>query len=111
VKNVLKKNLIQIKKTMSDSFKHNPVFKDRNPFMKKLANKNLRKKGLEEVPNGKGYKKLFDSWSISDYKFRETLKERIEIAQRLKYEEEGRYLNQIELDKVINEWGKYFKRK
>ena len=51
---------------MSRSFKKTAGWCDRNPFSKKLANKKVRK--TEELPNGKSYKKVFESWNIHDFK-------------------------------------------
>lgn len=40
---------------------------------KKYANRRLRRKGINfEIPNGKAYKKLNESWDICDYKSIET---------------------------------------
>jgi hypothetical protein len=51
---------------MSHSFKHAIGFCDRNPYFKKLANKKVRR--TPELPNGKSYKKIFESYDISDFK-------------------------------------------
>jgi hypothetical protein len=51
---------------MSRSFKHVPGWTDRSPWAKKMANKRVRK--MNEVPNGKSYKKAYESWDIHDYK-------------------------------------------
>lgn len=40
---------------------------------KQFANRRLRRKGVNfEIPNGKAYKKLNESWDICDYKSIET---------------------------------------
>ena len=39
----------------------------RKQFFKRLANKVVRRS--EEVPNGKAFKKFFDTWSICDYRY------------------------------------------
>ena len=40
---------------------------------KQFANRRLRRKGINfEIPNGKAYKKLNESWDICDYKCVET---------------------------------------
>ena len=40
---------------------------------KQFANRRLRRKGINfEIPNGKAYKKLNESWDICDYKSIET---------------------------------------
>lgn len=41
-------------------------------FEKKQANRAVRK--TEEVPNGKGYRKVFDPWNICDYRWYESEK-------------------------------------
>jgi len=51
---------------MSRSFKHTAGWKDQAcRGMKRYANKKVRH--TVEVPNGMAYKKLFESWDISDY--------------------------------------------
>jgi len=51
---------------MSRSYKKTPGFCDRSPFNKKQANKKVRKTKI--VPNGKAYKKLYESYNICDFK-------------------------------------------
>jgi len=53
---------------MSRSYKKNPIVKDRNPWMKKYANRKLRRTANGDLllQNG-SYKKAFESWEISDY--------------------------------------------
>lgn len=51
---------------MSRSYKKYPIVKDPpNKGMKKYANKKVRH--TKDIPNGKAYKKVFESWEISDY--------------------------------------------
>jgi len=51
---------------MSKSYKF-PMFKLKNDtFLKRLANRIVRKHAV--LPNGKSYKKVFNSWEICDYK-------------------------------------------
>jgi hypothetical protein len=52
---------------MSRSFKHNAVIKDHTKGEKKRASKKARKLDLS---NGGNYKKAYESYDISDYKFR-----------------------------------------
>jgi len=52
---------------MSRSYKKYPCVKDRNPFAKMQANKLVRR--TKDIPNGKSYRKIYDSWNISDYVF------------------------------------------
>lgn len=53
---------------MSRSYKRTAGWKDRaGKYMKKFANKKVRNTKI--IPNGMFYKKLFESWNISDYAF------------------------------------------
>lgn len=52
---------------MSRSFKKIAIIKDQVTWMKRYANKKVRR--TPNIPNGKAYRKLFDSWDICDYKF------------------------------------------
>lgn len=52
---------------MSRSYKKNPGFYDRCPFMKRIANQKVRH--YKDLMNGNGYKKVGDSWAIHDHKF------------------------------------------
>lgn len=53
---------------MSRSFKKTPGWCDYQPWAKKQANRRVRqyKGGL---PDGGAYKKLFEQWTICDWKF------------------------------------------
>lgn len=55
---------------MSRSFKKTPIVKDRRVGGKKFANHKVRRS--EDVPNGKAYRKFYNSYDISDFKFRRT---------------------------------------
>jgi len=50
---------------MSRSYKKVWGFVDRNPIGKKFANQKVRR--TWDVPNGKSYKKLYDSYNICDH--------------------------------------------
>ena len=52
---------------MSRSYRYSKIFKDSTKGMKRFANKKVRKN--LDLPNGNGYKKVFESYDISDYKF------------------------------------------
>ena len=53
---------------MSRSYKKHPFCKDKNKKgAKRTANKKVRR--TKDIPNGKAYKKVFESWNISDYKW------------------------------------------
>lgn len=62
---------------MSRSYKRKPITKDKNKGMKSLANRKVRKQF--DIPNGKSYKKCFQSYDICDWfvehSFEEELKE------------------------------------
>ena len=63
---------------MSRSFRKSLYYRDgqtkragrmnRRKFMRRKANKRVRKS--EDVSDGSSYKKVFDSWNISDWKFK-----------------------------------------
>jgi hypothetical protein len=53
---------------MSRSFKKEKIVKDHNKGMKQFANKKVR--CSDDIPSGNSYKKVFNSWDISDYSFR-----------------------------------------
>lgn len=82
---------------MSRSYKHTPVYKSSsrssNTFQKRQANKKVRKYSSEQFKNnGKAYRKIFESWNITDYRF---------------YEEQ-----KVNFDpKEINWWRKWYWRK
>lgn len=52
---------------MSRSYRKAPIVADSNKYAKKLANKKVRKCKFV-LQNGE-YKKLFESWDISDWSF------------------------------------------
>jgi len=53
---------------MSRSYRHTTIIKDKNnKSMKKYANKKVRH--TDDIPNGKAYKKCFESYDISDYRW------------------------------------------
>ena len=56
---------------MSRSFKKNPGFFDRNTFMKRQANKRVRRLPIdcESLGNGKNYRKHLCSYDICDWKY------------------------------------------
>lgn len=102
---------------MSRSYKKFPMVKCERSckFGKKQANKkirNLRKSGVE-IPNGRSYKKLFESCEICDYSFTE-----FESWAREKwYQEEAEIINNIRpyakkyhttLEEYLADWKKYY---
>lgn len=54
-----------------------PYHADRNPFMKRKANQQVRRENKktsreldsEDLPSGKSYKKVFNSYDIKDWSF------------------------------------------
>ena len=52
---------------MSRSYKKVGGYKDSCKGMKRIANKKVR--NIKNIPNGKAYRKVFCSYSISDYNF------------------------------------------
>lgn len=73
---------------MSRSYKKTPISKDHTNGMKKFANKKVRKyKG--EIEDGNSYKKIFCSYDICDWSFRETYSDYLKDKESYK----KRYLN------------------
>lgn len=94
---------------MSRSYKKHPRVKDKtNKNMKKFANKKVRH--TEDIPNGKAYKKVFESWEISDYNWIWTKEEAIEQYNRADENSwiKKRYKN---LEDYLKYWEKCVKRK
>lgn len=116
---------------MGKSRKKTPIIKDKNKGMKTFANKKVRKtRGY--IPSGSSYRKLFPSYDISDYSFRETREERIEsvLSDIKRYlNEDTRYveyglkgnlhllhkenltIEEIRREMDISHWEKYYYRK
>ena len=93
---------------MSRSYKKHPIVKDHCKGMKEIANRHLRRKGLEEIPNNKGYKRLFNSYNISDFKFSDTFQEYLRSRER-RYNRTD--FTQEEIIKFKDEWERVYKRK
>ena len=75
---------------MSRSYKKNPVCKDpNNRYMKRFANKTVRHS--MSVPDGKAYRKFFQSYNISDYSFRCSLLEQRKYGYCESYQQWNRY--------------------
>jgi hypothetical protein len=94
---------------MSRSYKKTPIYKDKAKGMKVIANRIVRKQ--KEIPKGMGYKKIVDSWNISDYKFRDTLKEFLDRQESYVMRRYGRELTKEEKRRYTNDWYKWYKRK
>lgn len=73
---------------MSRSFKHNPVRKEvRKKFNKRIANKKVRKS--LDIPDGRSYRKVYDTYNISDYRVSYFTKEHKRIFYN--YHNDNRY--------------------
>ena len=77
---------------MSKSYKKTPIIKDNTgtkqlQWYKRHANKTVRR--TADIANGKAYKKVYCTWNIHDYSFRQTYNEYLkERVSKLKH-----YLN------------------
>lgn len=84
---------------MSRSYKKNPVLKEGSRgrrksgkiSMKAIANRKIRRKPIEELPmREKGaYRKVCESWDISDWSFRRSKEEAIKQYERYQKEAKG----------------------
>lgn len=98
---------------MSRSYKKHPRVKDSaNKFMKKYANKKVRH--AKDIPSGKAYKKVFESWDISDWNWIWTKEEA--IKEWYKAQTDPKEYNWIRehfetLEKYLIYWEKCVKRK
>lgn len=94
---------------MSRSFRKHPRAKDpADKDMKKYANKRVRR--TKNIPNGKAYKKVFESYDISDWNSIWTKKEAIRMY--LSAEPESWIRQHFEtLEKYLIYWEKCVKRK
>ncbi|MBE1444768.1 hypothetical protein [Paenibacillus sp. OAS669] len=65
---------------MSRSRKHAPVWTDHHTpgtrWAKRQANKAVRRY-TNDLPNGKGYRKVYNPWNICDYRFFKTKQQAI----------------------------------
>lgn len=105
---------------MGKSVKKNPVVTDNahSHAGKKRASKKVRQalKNSDELLNGNLYKRVTESWEISDYSFRLTKAEAIELYYRY-IAEEALYGSTWTLDKYpteqdfLNWWASCYERK
>lgn len=73
-----------------------------------LANKKVRaqlKRGVD-IPNGKAYRKAFETWDIVDYHWYESKATAIKNFETKRF----RY-GPDTLEEAINDWAKYYYRK
>ena len=96
---------------MSRSYKKHPFCKDwnrRKRVGKQLANRKVRaqlKRGIE-IPSGKSYRTVFETWDIYDYHWYKSKSEAI------KNFETKRFKNRPDkLEEAIDDWKKYYYRK
>ena len=97
---------------MSRSYKKTPVLKDSSckgsafKSGKQIANRAVR--NHDDIPNGGGYKKVYCSWNISDYRFMKT-----EAELRKEWDNENSYLHETykTYDRALFAWKKQFKNK
>ena len=103
---------------MSRSYKKTPVVKDESNGMKTTANRQVRrmlKRGCD-IANGSAYRKLFCSYDICDWAFRQSWAEYREEMERYRKEFEngicrwGRVKDRSE-GMNYRQWFKMFKRK
>lgn len=90
---------------MSKSYKRHPVCKDSsntcNKKDKRSANKKVRKYTLSLTGKSKDYKKISESWDISDYRFWMSSESYAENWEEMFSSKE----------EAIQKWKKYYRRK
>lgn len=87
---------------MSRSYKRNPiVMQGPNKFTKREANRKVRKYILDIPQNGNGYKKIYESWDIKEYRRWETLRTYLKDW----------WMNYDTREEAIQDWKKYYRRK
>ena len=96
---------------MSRSYKKSPVSKaPANKYSKKYANKKARDAKNDLPKKGKSYKKCYESYDISDWRFRQTRQEAIKEYKSAKEDSWLRYRFKT-LKDYLKYWEKCFKRK
>lgn len=105
---------------MSRSVKKHPIIKfaPRQGWIgKRFANKKVRR-FAGEIPNGKAYRKLYESWEIHDCVSRETLNEYLkswgdwfDFCDRNGYDHYDRDHYGRTIQDAINKWKKVYLRK
>ena len=97
---------------MSRSYKKTPVLKDTSckgstfKSGKQIANRAVR--NHDDEPNGGGYKKVYCSWKISDFRFMKT-----EAELRKEWDNGNSYLHKTydTYEQALFAWKKQFKNK
>lgn len=96
---------------MSRSYKKHPFCKDwnrRKCVGKKLANRKVRaqlKRGVD-IPNGKAYRKVYETWDIYDYHWYESKTEAIKDFETRRYK-----YGPDTLEEAIDSWARMYYRK
>ena len=98
---------------MSRSYKRNPVCTDGKPHStqesKKFANKRVRNTDFDDLPRkGKGYKKVYESYDIHDWRNRWTEEEAKKDWERSR---KRHYWFNKTFKEYMNYWAKCCKRK
>ena len=99
---------------MSRSYRKFAVIKDRcrtsKNFMKPKTAANRMVRRTEDVPQHSGYKRLYCSWNISDYKF---IGEQSEKELKFKWNRGDKYLIRCSdsYREAYKNWLKYYKGK
>lgn len=96
---------------MSKSYKKSPCYKDGNKWGKKFANRRIRRLKNEDIPNGSMYKRFYEQYNISDYKFYTTWNEFLLMKNNSCWYNNDRPLTEEEIKKLFNDWNKYYRRK
>lgn len=104
---------------MARSYKKSPVVKDHTTGMKTIANRKVRRRLSSVVymlANGNAYRKIFCSYSISDWSFRETYADYKLKAEGYRNDYEngiGRFNSRkdFSVDMTYWDWFKTYKRK
>lgn len=98
---------------MSRSYKKSPICKDHTRILgssrtpKQEASRAVRRQ--KEIPNGNGYRKIYCSWDISDYKF---IKSKAEFKQEWDSGDEYLHKNYKTYEQALFHcWKKQYKMK
>ena len=93
---------------MSRSYKKSPICKDRNSYMKRYANRRLRRQKNKHMLQHKSYRKYTSSYDICDYIFRTDFNEYVEMENKF-----SKLFNKPPKSRkeLYYEWYKTYKRK
>ncbi len=101
---------------MSKSYKKEPIVKDHTSgaYGKRLANHAVRK-NLDDIPNGKAYRRYFNSYNVHDYISRYTWEDQVRHNKSVEKAgiNDGLSFNSYRFSKPkdYNEWARIFIRK